>query len=214
LLGSTGLGIISVLVTGWRGVLNYIELLLRINQAARDNPANKATFYIHPEAMPNLRGFFDAHLAGKIPDHYVVVLIAGLSALLLIWSLSKGVGGRFEGTTDADLPFSLHTVVILLISYHMHLHDVSVLLVPLLLVANHLASAPYEPSPSRLVLIFMVVALFLSPTYFIPTQIQQLNWLALPIAVFALLVGTEISRQRSPISGGDRARLHSRASTT
>ena len=196
--GVAGLALATILTTGWRGPLENLSLLFQINQAARSNPTNKAIYYIHPEAMPNLRGFFDAHLGGKIPDAYIVLLLVSLSLLLLVWSLTKGVGTRAENPTEMELPFALHTTIILLVSYHMHLHDVSVLLVPLLLVSNHLAKVPGRWRGSRLALILLVVGLFFSPTYVIPFCYGRLNLLALALVAFALLIGTAISRQQSP----------------
>jgi hypothetical protein len=198
LLGSAGLALLSVFITGWDGLVAYVRLLWGINEASRQNPANRDLYYIHPEAMPNIRGFLDAHLAGRMPDAVVLLLIASASLLLLVWSVRKGVGRHGGGQTGSDLPFALHTTVTLLITYHMHLHDVSLLLLPLLLVANHLVETPADRSPVRLGLLVLIIGFFFSPTYVLPFWYDQLNLVALPLLAFALLIAAEMARASKP----------------
>lgn len=194
--GVAGLGLATIFATGWQGPLKNLELLLRINRAARSNPSDKGIFYIHPEAMANLRGFLDTHLGGKIPDIYIVLLLVACSLLLLAWALNKGMGRRVQDPKEMELPFALYTIVILLVSYHMHLHDVSLLLVPLLLASNHLAQIPASWPRSRFALLLLVIVMFFSPTYIVPFLYGNLNLLAIAFVAFALLVAAQIPSKK------------------
>ena len=184
----------SVEITGWQGATAYLRLLWTMNQGAREETTGEDAYFIHPAAMPNLRGFFHAQLAGRIPEPYVTAGILASSLLLLFWSMRTGIAQARDARTDLDLPFALHLTVTVLVSYHLHLHDLSLMLLPIVLVANRLAGEKDFQSRGRLGLASMVVFLFLSPVYMVGVILGRLNLLALPILVFAVLVAREISR--------------------
>jgi len=201
LAGSAGMALLSVWIAGWQGLLGYARLLWTINETSRQNPAGRDFYYIHPEAMPNLRGLLDTQLAGRMPEAMILFLIVGGSLFLLGWSVKRGIGKHSLERTGQDLPFALHTTVTLLVTYHMHLHDLTLLLLPLLIISNHLLQAPAGSRPVRLGLLLLVVGFFATPVYIIPFYFEQANLLALLLLAFAFLIGREMARnQRGTIA--------------
>jgi len=197
LIASALLALLSIQITGWKGAISYPGLLWGIDRGARDSIAGADHYAIHPSAMPNLRGFIHAHIAGGIPEAYTSLGILGISLLLVFWSISKGVGKRSSEQTGLDLPFALHLTTTILVSYHLHVHDVSLLLLPLLLVANDLALAKDFRGVVRCGLLTVLLCLFLSPVYMIAVLLGGLNWLALPILAFAPMIAAEIRRRKN-----------------
>ena len=99
------LALISVAITGFRGSLNFVRLLAA---------GTTAKAFIHPEFMFNIRGMV-YQFAGR--DLWLLTLL--VSASLLVWTAFRRPS------------FALAVAVTLLISYHAHIYDMLLLLIPL-----------------------------------------------------------------------------------
>ena len=196
------LGLISVMLTGWEGPKQYLDLLWLMNQGARNATTPDDPFLIHANAMPNLRGFLSAQFGGVVPEIVLTAVLGILSLFLLGWSIRRGMGERRVEETGLDLPFALHATVVVLVSYHLHLHDASLLLLPIMLVGNYLARGEVPGVIARgRGLAGMTLALFLSPLYMVLLLLERRHLLALPILVLALLIAREIRRVKPETIG-------------
>jgi Glycosyltransferase family 87 len=166
LAGAVLVGILVVLacwaVTGTSGVVDYWNML-------RHHP-NETEW-----EMVDLRGFIDC-LRGT----YSPVLTLVASALVTLWAFLAKPGNRAQ-------EFCAALLVSTLVSFHMHMYDMVVLLIPVMVVLERAARnrswadailagiffcAPFEPLTARLKLEYLwclpILALFIAVTW--PTR--------------------------------------------
>jgi glycosyl transferase family 87 len=120
------MGLASIAVVGWQAALHYPSYVMQTSRIAVGP--------IVPELMPNLRGLVDV-VSGH-PDSYPVSI--GITVLLsagLLWVVSK----RWKTSLPdlVDLSWSLGIIAALLASYYTYLYDLSLLLIPVLLISNY-----------------------------------------------------------------------------
>lgn len=147
------LAAVSVAVAG-RQVLKYPQELLQISQA-------QGAAAMNPRVMPNLRGVVSS-LAGE--GHLAHALIALISLALVGLAAWKWKAAPQQ--PGFALGFALTLAVAVMVSYHMMAHDLSVLLIPLLLAAEWLLRQR-APGIARRLLTAALGVLFLSPIYFL-----------------------------------------------
>ncbi|HKW26226.1 MAG TPA: glycosyltransferase family 87 protein [Terriglobales bacterium] len=145
---------ISAAVVGWGGLMNYPHQLLQFSHV-------QAGAAMNPRIMPNLRG----EVVGLAGDgNSVHVLIGVLSLALVVWAASKWKAGGQQ--TQFDLGFGLTLVVAVIVSYHLMAHDLSVLLLPLLLAGEWLLRERPR-GVARWLTVAGIGILFFSPIYFL-----------------------------------------------
>jgi hypothetical protein len=179
---------ISAAVVGWGGLMNYPHQLLQFSHV-------QAGAAMNPRLMPNLRGIV-AGLAGD--GNWAHVLIGVLSAALVVWAASKWNAGGQQ--TQFDLGFGLTLVVAVIVSYHLMAHDLSVLLLPLLLAGEWLLRERPR-GVARWLTVAGIGILFLSPIYFL-LWFRYQRFSAMFWAVALLGAGLSLALRRQ-----DRAEL-------
>lgn len=166
---AAGLAFVSAALMSWQGLLRYPQAVLTCNRLLQSSGAEWNRF------MPNLRGVVD-HFLGAGTVMGKVVIVAGSLALL---ALALWQGPRDTRRPSFDLSFSLAVVVSVLISYYLFPHDLTLLLLPLLLTAEWLCS-PAVTGVARMLLLAATVLLFFSPIYFLLwfryQRLSQLFW--------------------------------------
>ena len=122
---------ISILLMG-SSVLNYAQVLLNLS-VRFESPVNQATYApaVTLEAMPNIRGLIVGitHLSGI----WLQVLVFTLSAALILLAVRLAPKGA-----DAIL---LAIIVSVPMSYHLLIHDLSVLLLPIAVTLNEVVQS-------------------------------------------------------------------------
>lgn len=150
------LAAVSAVVVGWKSLLSYPSVVLACNRMLQSSGTK------WNQAMPTLRGTVDRLLgAGTLSG---AVVIFAISAALLI--ASAWCGQPDPQHPDFDLRFSLAIVVSTMISYYLFAHDLTLLLLPLLLSAEWLCSPVHRGTGRRLLLV-SVCLLFFSPLFFL-----------------------------------------------
>jgi len=190
LLVGAAVGLLSGAVVGWHGLRLYPHYVLQLE-------ATMARGAIVPSDMPNLRGVLYL-LLGR--DH--VGLVVALSACIFLFAVWQG--RRIATANSFHWLFALAVVTTLVVSYHSLGYDLSILLLPILLV---LAEMPYAVKdwPGWLT-ICAVAALFLSPLQLF--LLLRLNRLALMgWAVLLLMLGTAAASSKLPANKGFRRAL-------
>jgi hypothetical protein len=93
--------------------------------------------------MPNLRGFLHSLAAGAAPPAWVdfAVVIGSAVTFALISRRWAAEGGN---PSALDLLFSMQVITAAIVSYHLYVHDASVLLLPILLTLNRLAGSTFR----------------------------------------------------------------------
>lgn len=81
--------------------------------------------------MPNMRGLFHALAAGIVPEISLTILTLICSLALLIW-----VDSRLKQYKGLKLTFAVQVLLACIISYHFFPHDGTVLVLPVLILAD------------------------------------------------------------------------------
>jgi hypothetical protein len=110
-----------------------------------------------------------------------------ISLLLILPAAEPWRGrGRLAGTPFLNLSFASALAVTLITAFHLLEHDVSLILLPILLAVG---SPQWRPkSPWRTLLIAAVAVLYLPPAYLLLRAWNSLYLLAPPLFAFALAV--------------------------
>jgi hypothetical protein len=176
------LGLISVATVGWSATRGYPEFVLSVDRSATGVTA--------PWGMPNLHGLV-ATIGSRlgISGEWVVVLTATLSVGMLVAAIrraARGSGDRF------DLRFSLAVLVAVLVSYHALEHDLTLLLLPCVLVANFVAGRELR-LVNRAGLVAPMLALFFTPLYvWLSFQVRQTALLTFVLLIWAAALMREM----------------------
>ena len=189
-LVALGLALISVALVGWNGALAYPAYVWRVETALGNGS-------IVPSDMPNLRGFIDTVLTAHLPSLFINMLIAVISILLVFWASAKSTASDLSELLD--LQFSLAVVVTLLVSYHSLPFDLCLLLLPALLVANHVHGGAQIHGWDKAALLGPIVVLFLSPLLMLLSlRYRQLNFLMPLLGFWAWGISREILHRSRP----------------
>jgi alpha-1,2-mannosyltransferase len=183
-----GLLLVSAAVVGWNGVAAYPGFLLRLNQSA-------AQAAIDSRGMPNLRGLVEGllHLAGVPALLLVVTLSIALEALMVRW-------WRVQPAQKFALSFALCLAVTTMISYHLFVHDLSLLMLPILLLAELLVAGQII-GPARRLLIASLALLFLTPLYAVlQFWLRQANLMVFVVAMFAAGIALALNSKNDSAS--------------
>jgi hypothetical protein len=153
------LGMLSVLMVGWRAALSYPSDVLRIES----NMLQRGT--IGPLNMPNLHGLW-----ADLPLPANGKLIARILATLLSIALVAFVAERWKRIQASAFPlgFCLCLLVSVMTAYHGFAYDLSLLSLAVVIVGDYLLAA--RPPRSS------VIALLTPPLLLYFTPLQMLLW--------------------------------------
>jgi Protein of unknown function (DUF2029). len=166
-LGTGVVGALSIWLVGLRGLRGFLNVL-----------GQAATAQV-PSTMPNLRGLLYGLAGPYLPPLYFTVLTLALSLALLIWITT------LLRTKESDVAFALALVAALLASYHLNSHDLTLLLLPIALLAAR---------PTRLFTI-IVIACFALPPALLVLGGRTLFLFAVPLFALVLLAAREPMRR-------------------
>jgi hypothetical protein len=187
-LTSLLLAAISIWTVGWSAAAYYPRYLRGVNQLARG--INR------PPDMPNLRGLLSTVLPTVSPITGVL-LLSILSILLLAFVLRKWWLTPSESGASLALGIALNVVSTVLVSYHCHAFDWTVLLLPIAIVLGFVLSGEPIPSQSQKLLVWTLCALLFSPLYLlIMFTANTPSLLAVVLIAFALAIGVAMSEMQ------------------
>ena len=165
--GSAVLLLVSWALVGLSGIESYARLLVEMSGWVERRG-------IYPSQMHNLRGQFYALL---YPDRVVLAnFVTVIASLLLLALLAKAWGGRWEvGRPEFDLKFSLMLITTLLVSPHLNFHDLSILLLPGLLICRFALQHPASTAHRCLLVCFFIVGFPLQVISFSVSSVVPIN---------------------------------------
>ncbi len=184
------LAIASTLLVGWHGMLSYPAFALRIAGAS-------SLGGVPPALMPNLRGLVEGwpHNFAPVIGSGPVTLALSIMFFFTAWRLTA----RWQ--RELNLHFSLAIIVTVLVSWHTNAHDLSLLILPLTLVADYCMSRPRIASRRRLALMVPVLPLLISPLWIVLwLGTGTVNLMALPLLWWAWEIAKEISRETPSVA--------------
>lgn len=181
--GALALG--SLAMVGIRAITAYPEYVLYWEKVMSGSDRV-------PAGMPNLRGLAYIFL----PEGAYVAPLLVVVSLGLLWFAAKTMvtGGSVR---LFDLSFSLAAVVTVLVSFHVVSYDLSILVLPVLLLTNHLLQNPSRRWAATLVAIGIAL-LYLSPLQlFLSIRYKQFALMAIPLLFWLAAIAVELSSRRT-----------------
>ena len=151
------LSVVSALIVGWRATLHYPRALLEFNHLS------SALGGEHPESMPTLRGMLHVLIPQRSGIAIAGITLAMSVALLLLFAVALKPTAAISASG-----YSLAIAVSCLLSYHAYLHDDSLLLLPILLIGQHLVHSRWKLTHTALAL--TIAGLYLIPV--LPTSLS------------------------------------------
>jgi hypothetical protein len=125
-------GALSIAVTGW-GVLLSFGRVLKLTTAATLAPGSSAVLAVAPLAMPNLKGLISGITLNRSPGRALFATTILLSLLIAIVVVRR----LWAAKPLLDGSFSIALTAALVLSYYLHMQDLTVLLLPLGLMAGN-----------------------------------------------------------------------------
>jgi hypothetical protein len=171
--------VLGVGAVGLGGLANYMRPVLEVG-ALGGASASEVTFGVFPQSMPNLRGILDGlagHVIGVPATHFATAV---LSLLVLGWAAMRGQN------------FPLALIAALLTSYHLNLHDLSLLAIPIVLTLDAALANQSTLTRRDLIAVSFAALLLFTPLYMWLISLGLLNLLVVPIA--GLLFAFHVTR--------------------
>jgi Glycosyltransferase family 87 len=184
MLTAVGLAAISVAITGWAGASRYPGDVLHFEEFMERGGI--------AVDMPNLRGLLEGWtFARGFPGAHVITVT--LSICMLLGVIIKG-RDRTPSSRQFDLQFSLAMVAAVLASYHAFPYDLSLLVIPLLLVASYAIETAPLHRYRNLALMLPTALLFLTPVYMLLwLRLDHFNLFAMVLLLWTWGIAQEIS---------------------
>jgi hypothetical protein len=173
--------LVSLAMVRWDGLLAYPRYLWRLNQVPEFG-------MVKPQSMPNLRGLVTVLVGSRSPSTLVHVLLVGG---VVLGVLVAAQFWRRRGRETAKVAFSFSVVVILVTSYYANSYDLTLLLLPLLLIGESVWSEDARGWPEALFLAVASLLLCTPLLWVVAFKVDQFCWiavllLALAFSIFAL----------------------------
>jgi len=174
---------LGLTVTGWRGFLEYpayVWLTEHDRKYVWNTPHGN---------IANLRGMVRAVFSGleqPIPQ-IVLILVSATLLVTITYTWYKTSPSVLSGSL---LPFAVGVVAAVLLSYHIYVHDLSLLFLAILCVVEFLSRGPAIPPWKKKTLWGCIAVFFCSPVYLVLTlrysQLQLLGWVLLAFLLILL----------------------------
>jgi hypothetical protein len=206
LLTGMVLGVISLSLVGWDGILGLVSLWLTMIH--RGN-------VVWPELMTNLRGlsYIVLHLGGLTAATNVLTLV--LSILSYVITLRLWPRNTQEQNELFDLRFGLAVVTTALVSFHLYSYDNMLLVIPLTFMLNQVLKEPGPYSMRHRVFLALLIAWFFPLLPNVLLSMEMLAWWALPLPILFGVMALEIRHRSDLASPSVRAKrlpVHDEAS--
>lgn len=188
--GCAGLVILSIPIVGLKGLLDYPRFLVEYANLPPEVAA------VYPDQMPNLRGVLAlVPVTNLRPALFALIFVVLMVALAFVFS-------RVRRSSEAlQLAYAACVSVIVFVSYHLNVHDVVLMILPLLMAADSLRKK-LANSPLRILMMTTVVVVYFAPAL---SGIYRVLITAGSIFLFTLLLVRESLLQAREVPTGDSA---------
>lgn len=190
-ISSALLFLLSLPITGFRGTLSYAVFLSNLVKGLSSHTVQSA-LGILSNTMPNIRGGVEMMAPSFVPHGFQKPLIVLLSAIAVLWAVRQWPLGRALSGMNFDLGFSLALVVSILVSYHLQLHDLSLLLIPFVLVLNRMSRNEIFTSRWRVPVYALIALFYLSPIYLLLMRHGLMYLFFWPILLLLALLSRQL----------------------
>lgn len=187
------LALVSVRLVGWEGLRYYPVFALHV--------ASEPNFGGVPaKLLPNLHGLIQGW-PSPFSSAVGTVLAVLSSVLLFLFAAMKGWKASQPG--KIELQFSLAVTVSGLIGWQTNAHDLSLLVLPLVLITDYCLRMPSRAALSRFELLLPALPILISPLWIVLwLYAGQVNLIAIPLLWWTWKIGEELSRGGPHSAGG------------
>jgi hypothetical protein len=195
-LSGLALAVGSLGMVGVEGAKAYVRLLLSIS-VRLGSQSEQATFGVPPLMMPNLRGLTFGLFSSVMSPVRIQITVLVLSAVCMLATLFWG-----SRTQDLGGRFLIAVVASLIIGYHSLIHDMSILLLPILAILNQCIRGVNESRSLERRVVEVTTIAFISPMLFLfsPGHFYLVS-LALCAFLYAALRWTRtVDLNKSPVA--------------
>jgi len=184
--------LLSLPVAGVQGTVSYAAFLLNLTRVLSTSRHVQSVVSIMSNTMPNIHGVVEMLIPNLFFPGFQKLAIVLLSGGAVLWAAAKWPLRRSLSELRFDLGFSLALVASILVSYHLLLHDLSLLLIPFVLVLNHVLKGEGQTGIMRSALYGLLLLFYLSPLYLLLMHLQLMYLLFWPILFLAIVLSREI----------------------
>ena len=152
--------LLSLVAVGFRGILAYIHLLTSV----ASHPENLS--YGAAVDMATIEAFFHALVGNFVAPSITALLVFATSAACILWIVSTWKAADLAADPRSfDLVFAAAIVVSLVAGFHMFTHDLSPLILAMLLACAHLADS--TALSTRVLLLACMILFWIPPVFFL-----------------------------------------------
>jgi Fe2+ transport system protein B len=182
-LSSVAVASVSLWLVGWAQVGVYARSL--ISMSVSGTYLDRFRYGIYPGGMPNLRGLTSSLAGSRSPAFWIQAATFILSGLVLLWVTTQAAGKQ-QGASALLLAITAGAVV----SYHLYIHDMSVLLIPVAVTLNEFIGAEATGDRHSRLIARAAALMFAAPACmsFLPFHFYLVS---LPLLAFLFAVGHE-----------------------
>ena len=188
------LGVLSLAMVGWNGLLGLFSLWLPMTQRGH---------VVWPELMTNLRGLMYMILDLGGLSGATNILTLAFSILVYVITLRLWPRSADERNELFDLRFALAVAMTALVSFHLYSYDGTLLAIPLIIMLNQILKDPNSYRVRHRIFVGILIAWFLPLVPNILLSAASLAWWALPLPFLFGVIAMEIWRRSKWTAGRD-----------
>ncbi len=180
--------LVSLRVAGWSALLHYPGYIWWLER-------HTGRGLVLPRDTPNLRGLVEGSISGFAPAWVVFGLTGLLSAGVIFWATARTPKAE-DNRRLADLAFCQAVIATFLVSYHAFAYDLSILLLPIFLLAAELTNhAKKSVGFARFALVGPPLLLLFGPIYAVSwLRLDAMNLLAVILLLWMWGIARAISQ--------------------
>lgn len=178
-LTALAVGFVSLRLVGMAQAREYAQSLASMSLLASADERFK--FAIYPDHMANLRGLVYGLAGARIAVSWVRAVTLVVSAAALLWVAVRSSGKKGMDAMLVAIPTSV------LVSYHSLIHDMSILLIPLVVALNRYIDAEASGDAGGRLVTRVAALMFAAPIViaYVPSYFYLVS---LPLCVFLVVL--------------------------
>jgi hypothetical protein len=178
-----GLGLLSTAISGWPWLDSYFLFLTQLT--------NIPLVGIHSQQMANLRGLFGSLLPGRAG---LALTLALASSAIVFCAALYGTARVANSLGGVRLASANAVLASILVGYHLSPHDLTILVIPLAFLTEHLVAGNGIGKLNKILLATTLATLFLPPLHVLLLARHVYTYACFPLLLLFGLVLLEMGR--------------------
>lgn len=148
--------LLSIWTVGWPTATAYLKSVLAMSGVHLTTNI-QFNYPLSPSVMPNLRGLFFGVMAGHFANFSIQIAILAATVIALVVTVKSGAGSRKQDS------LMLAIITSAIVSYYLLIHDLSILLLPLIILLDRFVTAEATGNKSQRRILRMAAFMFIAP---------------------------------------------------